>query len=441
MCIDQDFISPLKLLLHSWDFYHIYNINMCIYIYGYTMTQTRQISGLIHSKKYLAELFMSMYIMGVYHTICTDAARARARGLPRLGCLVTSRDFNVHFSPQPGVSDMRHVNPVDLKMCNECNALITGIHLNTTMHHCSGQPPNQLAKFSHGFWTQKNTFRSTKQEPLACFSIYIAACTGSSFATFECVSQSRTSSNTALEGEMTGIVLPWRSRCLAITLVSFSSKKDERGMSWTAFLCQVVVRLQPWWRAWSGGTGQTLHIQVVLAQPLLDQIALHLRWNAELGTEKPFLRTKLLNIEVLVKLTARLCSGCRDTQASYFHVERPWKLLSALHWPLHTHCAFPTPAGCLHTQSIRKYLKNDRTIWRAESDDPVEAQQAPLAEFWRGAGSNMQKILTWKANHNKTLHSFLLLFSRRVEAFAMVHEAPTQYPVAPHKILRCRHGR
>lgn len=144
---------------------------------------------------------------------------------------MTSRDFNAHFSPQPGVSDMRHVNPVDLKMCNDCNALITGIHLNTTMHHCSGQPTNQLAKFSHGFLTQKNTFRSTKQEPLACFSIYIAACTGSSFATFECVSQSRTSSNTALEGEMTGIVLPWRSRCLAITLVSFSSKKDERGMS------------------------------------------------------------------------------------------------------------------------------------------------------------------------------------------------------------------
>lgn len=55
---------------------------------------------------------------------------------------------------------MRHVNPVDLKMCNECNALIAGIHLNTTMHHCSGQPPNQLAKFSHGFLTQKNTFRS-----------------------------------------------------------------------------------------------------------------------------------------------------------------------------------------------------------------------------------------------------------------------------------------
>ena len=113
------------------------------------MTQTEQISGLIQFKEISRRAFHVNVYYGchVYHTICTDAARARARGLPWLGCLVTSRDFNVHFSPQPGVSDMRHVNPVDLKMCNECNALIAGIHLNTTMHHCSGQPPNQLAKF------------------------------------------------------------------------------------------------------------------------------------------------------------------------------------------------------------------------------------------------------------------------------------------------------
>ena len=137
-------------------------------------------------------------------------------------------------------------------------------------------------------------------------------------------------------------------------LVNFSSKKDERGVSWTAFLCQVLVRLPPWWRAWSGGTGQTLHIQVVLAQPLLDQIALHLRWTVELGTEKLFLHTKLLNEEVAVKLTARLCSRCGDTRASkYFYlVEKTWKLLSALHWPLHTHCAFPTPTGCQRWQII-----------------------------------------------------------------------------------------
>lgn len=69
------------------------------------------------------------------------------------------------------------------------------------------------------------------------------------------------------------------------------------------------------------------------ATPGSNRAALALKcgaWNRKVS-EKPFLRTKLLNIEVLVKLTARLCSGCRDTQASYFHVERPWKLLSALH--------------------------------------------------------------------------------------------------------------
>jgi hypothetical protein len=33
------------------------------------MTQTEQISGLIHSKKYPAELFMSMYTMGAMYII------------------------------------------------------------------------------------------------------------------------------------------------------------------------------------------------------------------------------------------------------------------------------------------------------------------------------------------------------------------------------------